>query len=106
MTQHKLRISFEGIYGRAMNHLRGLETIAGVGHDHFEVRECLSAFRDTILALAREETTLEEVQDFWFHNVHPATLQYESTVLEFTDPEEEKPHWIFRHLFDENGQVV
>jgi hypothetical protein len=38
-----------------------------------------------LLALARGDTTIEEVKDFWFHNDDPAQIPYESQIIKFTE---------------------
>jgi hypothetical protein len=48
---------------------------------------CISAYRDTLLALARGDKTIEEVKDFWFHRNDPAQIPYNGGVIKFT-PEE------------------
>jgi hypothetical protein len=91
MTTHKLRISFTGISSNALADLAKLDRLASE-HEEYEddglaysARACISAYRDTLLALARGDTTIEEVKDFWFHNDDPAQIPYESQIIKFTE---------------------
>ena len=71
MTVHKLRISFTGIAWNAVHDLAKLDRMASEHEDYedesdnltYSARTCISAYRDTLLALARGETTIEEVKD-------------------------------------------
>jgi hypothetical protein len=93
MTIHKLRISFTGIASNAAEDLAKLEEMAAAHEDYeeedsnlaYSVSSCISAFRDTLLALARGDTTIDEVKDFWFHNADPAQIPYDGTVIKFTE---------------------
>src|SRR5262249_29982810 len=87
----KLRISLEGMECNALRGIAELEQLAREGGeepDHCEnlansARSCISAFRDTILALCKGEVAVEEVKDFWFHNVDTGTVPYRSEVIKF-----------------------
>lgn len=64
------------------------------GHDDYEgngenlaygIKSCISAYRDTLLALVRGDTDIEEVKDFWFHRTDPKTIKYDGTVVKFSE---------------------
>lgn len=88
----KMRICFEGIASNAMRGIRELEDLAKQHEDYdeynnsaFAAESCISAYRDTILALCKGDADLETVKDFWFHGEDVSVIPYDCKVLKFTE---------------------
>lgn len=89
-TTFKLKISLERMASNARSAIDELAFLAREHEDYDEcdnsayfVHSCISAFRDTILALCKGDVGLEEVKDFWFHNVEISSIPYQSEVIKF-----------------------
>lgn len=91
----KLRISFTGMECNALRSLFELEELAK-SHEDFDefangaytVQSCISAFRDTILALCKGMVDVEAVKDFWFNGVDVEQVPFSSDVIKFEEQDE------------------
>lgn len=84
----KLRISFVGIESNALRGIHELEELAKQHEDYdeysntaFSARACISAYRDTILALCKGAVDVEAVTDFWFHRQDVKAIPYRNEVI-------------------------
>lgn len=91
-TTFKLKISLEGMASNARAAIDELEMLAREHEDYDEcdnspyfAHSCISAFRDTILALCKGDVGVDEVKDFWFHNVEISSIPYQSEVIKFDE---------------------
>lgn len=87
----KLRISFTGIAGNALRYLWELQELAKHHEDYDEfsnaayaVESCISAYRDTILAICKGDLDIETAKDFWFHNENVSSIPYDGKAIKFT----------------------
>ena len=95
MPVHKLRISFTGAASNAKRAINILEALAqehedfeGSENEAYHAETCISAYGDTLLALAKGDIDIEELRDFWFHNQDIQAIPYDGKVLTFNREEE------------------
>jgi hypothetical protein len=91
----KLRISFTGMEGNALRGIRELEELAKEHEDFddgdnsaYAAKACISAYRDTILALCKGTVDIKAVKDFWFHNQDVAAIPFRNEVIKFDEESE------------------